>query len=83
LALGSLKNPVSFSRGALRIPGSSQFVGPSSLGTGHCLMHTGYSDAPQASAILICPILIVLAQESFSLYVYMNFMLLRKDQLGN
>jgi hypothetical protein len=32
--------------------------------------------------ILSCPILIELAKGSFFLYVYMNFMHLRKDQLG-
>jgi hypothetical protein len=43
---------------------------------------TEQSGAPQAGAILTCPILIELAQGSFSLYVYVNFMHLRKYQLG-
>ena len=75
-------SPVNFSRGALLFPESGLYVGRASLGTGHCLVHTGQFGAPQAGAILTCPILIELAQGSFSLYVYMNFMHLRKDQLG-
>jgi hypothetical protein len=76
-------SPVIFSYGALRFPESGLFVWHSSLGTGHypCRVHTGQSGAPLASAILSCPILIDLAQGSFSLYVYMNSMHLRKDQL--
>jgi hypothetical protein len=66
---------VNFSHGVLRIPESGQFVGHPSLGTGQ-------SGAPQAAASLICSILIELAQGSFCLYVYVNFMHLRKDQLG-
>jgi hypothetical protein len=42
----------------------------SSLGAPYCPVHTGQSGAPQAGANL------------FSLYVYMNFMHLRKDELG-
>jgi hypothetical protein len=74
--------PVNFSRGALSFPESGQFIGRSSLGTGHCPLHTRQSGAPQADAILIYHILIELAHGSFSLCVYMNFMHLRKDQLG-
>jgi hypothetical protein len=66
---------MNFSRGALHFPKSGQFVWCSSLGTGQ-------SGAPQAAAILTCPKLKELHQGSFSLYVYMNFMHLRKDQLG-
>jgi hypothetical protein len=72
---------VNFSSGALSFPESGQIVGRFSLGTGHYLMHTGQSGAPQVGAILICPILVELAQGSFSL-LYVNFMNLRKDQLG-
>jgi hypothetical protein len=75
-------NMVNFSRGALHFPESGQFVGRSSLGTRHFPLHIGQSNAPQAGAILIFPILIKLAHGSFSLYVYMNFMHIRKDQLG-
>jgi hypothetical protein len=73
---------VIFSRGALHFPESGQIVGRSRLVTGHYPVHTGQSGAPQAGAILICPILIELAQGSFSLYVCVNFMHQRKDQLG-
>jgi hypothetical protein len=72
---------MNFSCGALSFPESGQFVGRFSLGTGHCSVHTRQSGAPQAGAILICPILVELAQGSFSL-LYVNFMHLRKDQLG-
>jgi hypothetical protein len=78
----ALDSPVNFSRGALSFLESGQFVGRSNLGTGHCLVHTGQFGTPQARAILICPILRELSQGSFSLFVYVNFMHLRKDQLG-
>jgi hypothetical protein len=73
--------PVIFSRGALHFSESDLFVWHSSLGT-DCPVHTEKSGAPQVGAILSCPILIDLVQGSLSLYVYMNFMHLRKDQLG-
>jgi hypothetical protein len=75
LAEGSPDSSVNFSRGALCFPESSLFVGCASLGTGQ-------SGAPQAGVSLIRPILIELAHGSFFLYVYMNFMHLRKDQLS-
>jgi hypothetical protein len=56
-------------------PESGLFVGHASLGTGQ-------SGAPQAGASLTCPIFIELAQGSISLQMYMNFMHLRKGQLG-
>jgi hypothetical protein len=73
---------VIFRHGALRIPESGQFVGLASLGTRHCLVHIGQSGVLQAGANLFCSILVALPQRSFSLYVYMNLMHLRKDQLG-
>jgi hypothetical protein len=73
---------MNLSHGALSFLESGQFAGRSSLGTGYCPVRTRKSDAPQSGAILNCPILIELAQGSFSLYVYVNFMHLRKDQVG-
>jgi hypothetical protein len=63
-------SPVIFGRGALRFPESGQFAGRAGLGTG------------QTDANLFCSIHIELPQGSFSLYVYVNFMHLRKDLLG-
>jgi hypothetical protein len=82
LLMGSPDSPVIFSRGALHFSESGQFAGHASLGTGHCPGHTGQSGAPQAGANLFCSILIELPKRPFSLYVYMNFMDLRKYQLG-
>jgi hypothetical protein len=64
--VGSPDSPVIFSRGALKIPESDQFAGCSSLGTGHCPMHTGQSSAPQAGANLFFSKLIELPQGHFS-----------------
>jgi hypothetical protein len=75
-------SPVNFSQGALRFSEIGQFAGRSRLGTKHCQVHTGQSGAPQAGAILNFPKLIELSQGPFSLYVYVNFMHMRKDQLG-
>jgi hypothetical protein len=73
---------VIFSQEALRIPESGQFTGCSSLGTRHCPVHTGQSDALQSGANMFCSILIELPHGLFSLCVYVNFMHLREDQLG-
>jgi hypothetical protein len=51
---------VNFSCEALRFLKSGQFVG-------HSILGTRQSGAPQAGAILSCPILIELAQGSFYL----------------
>jgi hypothetical protein len=75
------RRSVIFRHGTLRIPKSGQFFGLSSLGTGHCPVHTRQSGAPWAGANLFCSILIELPQGSFSLCVYVNFMHLIKDQL--
>jgi hypothetical protein len=63
-----------FSREALRFRESGHFAGRASHGTRQ-------SGVSQASANLFCPILLGLPQGPFSLYVYVNFMYLRKDQL--
>jgi hypothetical protein len=47
------------------------FVGHASLGTRHCLVHTGQSGAPQAGASLTCPILIEVAQ-GFMFLIVLN-----------
>jgi hypothetical protein len=73
---------VIFSRRALSFPESGLFDECASLGTGHCLVHTEQSGALQASASLIHPIFIELFKGPFSLQMYMKFMHLRKDQLG-
>jgi hypothetical protein len=73
---------MNFSGGALCFPESSQFAGRASHGIGHCPVHTGQSGAPQAGVNLFCSKVEELPLRSFSLYVYMNFMHLRKDQLG-
>jgi hypothetical protein len=73
---------VIFSGGVLCFLESGQFVGRASLGIGHYPVYTGQSSAPQAGANMFCSILIELLQGSFSLYVYVDFMHLRKDQLG-
>jgi hypothetical protein len=46
------------------------------------LVSPGTPPGSKRRQILSCPILIELAKGSFFLYVYMNFMHLRKDQLG-
>jgi hypothetical protein len=73
--MGPPDSLVIFSRGALRFPESGQFTEHASLGTGQ-------SGAPQTGANLFCSILIELPQGLFSLYVYVNFMHLRRHQLG-
>jgi hypothetical protein len=65
--MGSLDSLVNFSRGALSLLESNLFVGRASLGTGHCLVHTGQSCAPQVGASLTCPIFIEVAQGSIFL----------------
>jgi hypothetical protein len=68
---------VIFSGEAPCFPKSGQFAGLASLGTGHCLVHTGQSGVPQASTVLFCSILREFPQGPFSLFVIMNFMHLR------
>jgi hypothetical protein len=75
-------SPVNFSRGALSFPKSDMFVSLACLGTGHCPVHTRQSGAPQASVSLTRPVFIETTKGPLSLQLNMNFMYLRKDQLG-
>jgi hypothetical protein len=75
-------SPMNFSHVAPRFPRAT-----SSLGAPAWASDTVWctQDSPVHLMLVqswFAPILIVLAQGSFSLYVYMNFMHLRKDQLG-
>jgi hypothetical protein len=58
-------SPVNFSRGTLRIHESVQFAKCSSLGTGHCPVHTGQSGAPQVGANQFSSILVESPQGLF------------------